>query len=59
MRTRREFLQLGCAALIGMSTKSDRKIAGGWVNDNFAAGHAIRDRVAHSTADAHGTHSLS
>ena len=29
MKTRREFLQLGCAALIGMSTKSDRKIAGG------------------------------
>ncbi len=29
-----------------MSTKSERKIAGGWVNDNFAAGHAIRDRAA-------------
>lgn len=45
MKTRREFLQLGCAALIGMSTKSDRRIAGGWVNDNSNAGHAIRDRV--------------
>src|SRR5664280_144888 len=28
-----------------MSTKSDRRIAGGWVNDNSNAGHAIRDRV--------------
>lgn len=44
--TRRDFLKLGCAALVGMSVKSERKIAGGWVNDNFAAGHAIRDRVS-------------
>ncbi len=49
MKTRREFLQLGCAALIGMTSKSEQKIAGGWVNDNFAAGHAIRDRAAFST----------
>jgi hypothetical protein len=46
LKTRREFLQLGCAALIGMSTKSDRKIVGGWVNDNSTAGHAIRDRAS-------------
>jgi glycine/D-amino acid oxidase-like deaminating enzyme len=49
LKTRREFLQLGCAALIGMTSKSDRKIAGGWVNDNFAAGHAIRDRARFET----------
>jgi hypothetical protein len=46
LRTRREFLQVGAAALIGMSTKGDRRIGGGWVNDNFAAGHAIRDRAS-------------
>jgi protoporphyrinogen oxidase len=51
LKTRREFLQLGAAALIGMSTKSDRRIEGGWVNDNFSAGHAIRDR-ARSTPPA-------
>jgi hypothetical protein len=49
LTTRREFLQLGCAALVGMTTKSDRKIDGGWVNDNFAAGHALRDRVRFET----------
>ncbi|HEY3927452.1 MAG TPA: FAD-dependent oxidoreductase [Candidatus Koribacter sp.] len=46
MTSRRDFLKLGAAALVGMSAKSDRRIEGGWVNDNFAAGHKIRDRVA-------------
>jgi hypothetical protein len=44
--SRRYFLKNASAALIGMSIKSERPIAGGWVNDNFSAGHAIRDRVA-------------
>lgn len=43
--TRRDFLKNASAALIGMSIKSERPIAGGWVNDNFSAGHAIRDRI--------------
>ena len=48
-RTRREFLQLGCAALVGMTAKSAKPIAGRWVNDNFTAGHAIRDHAAFTT----------
>ena len=28
-----------------MTSKSDRKVAGGWANDNFSAGHKIRDRA--------------
>ena len=45
MSTRREFLQVACAALIGMSQKSAKSVPGGWVNENFNAGHAIRDRA--------------
>ena len=44
--TRRDFLKSASAALIGMSIKTDRRIAGGWVNENFSAGHAIRDHLA-------------
>ncbi len=41
---RREFLGAGSAALIGLSLKSEKKIAGSFVNDAFAAGHLLRDR---------------
>ena len=43
--SRRKFLQSGSAALIGLSVKGDRPIAGGFVNDSFAMGHKLRDRV--------------
>jgi hypothetical protein len=41
---RREFLGAGSAALIGLSLKSEKKIAGSFVNDAFATGHLLRDR---------------
>lgn len=44
--TRRDFIATGCAALIGMSHKGDRRIDGSFVNDSFAAGHKLRDRIA-------------
>jgi hypothetical protein len=42
--TRREFCALGAAALVGLSLKSDRAIAGEFVNDSFQLGHLLRDR---------------
>jgi predicted NAD/FAD-dependent oxidoreductase len=42
--TRREFCALGTAALVGLSLKSDRSIAGEFVNDSFQMGHLLRDR---------------
>jgi hypothetical protein len=44
--TRREFVASGAAALVGLSIKGDRSMAGGFVNDDFALGHAIRERRA-------------
>ena len=43
--SRRDFLKVGCAALIGLSAKTERRIEGSFVNDNFAAGHKLRDRI--------------
>ena len=43
--TRRRFVSSGCAALIGMTAKGERRIAGSFVNDSFRAGHKIRDRA--------------
>jgi hypothetical protein len=43
--TRREFCAMGAAALVGLSLKSDRAIAGEFVNDSFQAGHLLRDRA--------------
>ena len=43
--TRREFCALGAAALVGLSLKSDRPIAGEFVNDSFQLGHLLRDRA--------------
>ena len=42
--SRRNFLHAGSAALIGLSVKGDRPIAGGFVNDSFQLGHKLRDR---------------
>jgi glycine/D-amino acid oxidase-like deaminating enzyme len=41
-QTRREFLT--SAALIGLSLKADRPLAGAFVNDDVKLGHVIRDR---------------
>jgi hypothetical protein len=43
---RRKFLGLSSAALIGLSLKSDRPIAGSFVNESLQAGHLLRDRAA-------------
>lgn len=45
MKTRRGFAKIGCAALVGMTAKADRRVAGSFVNESFATGHTIRDRV--------------
>lgn len=43
---RRKFLRKGSAALVGLSLKSGRPIAGSFVNDSFQMGHMLRDRAA-------------
>ena len=43
--SRRQFLQSASAALIGLSIKSDRPIAGSFVNDSFQLGHQLRDHA--------------
>jgi hypothetical protein len=43
---RREFLGLGSAALVGLSLKSEPRIAGSFVNDSFQMGHLLRNRAA-------------
>ncbi len=43
--TRRTFLS---AALVGLTAKAERSIAGSFVNDSFSAGHRIRDRAKFS-----------
>jgi len=43
---RRKFLGTGSAALVGLSLKTDRAIAGSFVNDNFQIGHLLRDRAS-------------
>ena len=43
---RRQFLGLSIAALIGLSQKSERPIAGSFVNDSFQAGHLLRDHAS-------------
>ena len=42
--TRRTVLA-GAPALLGLGRKTDRPIAGGFVNDSFPLGHRLRDRV--------------
>jgi hypothetical protein len=44
--TRREFCAASAAALVGMSIKGDRPIAGGFVTDDMPIGHALRGRAA-------------
>ena len=42
---RRKFLTLTSAALINLSVKSDRPVAGSFVNESFQAGHQLRDHA--------------
>lgn len=44
--SRRQFLQASSAALVGLSLKAHRPIAGSFVNDSFQLGHKLRDRAA-------------
>jgi NAD(P)-binding Rossmann-like domain len=46
---RRKFLGLSSAALINLSLKSKRPIAGSFVNDSFQAGHLLRDHATFPT----------
>jgi hypothetical protein len=46
--SRREFLACGSAALIGLSLKSEKQLAGSFVNESAAAGHLLRDRASFS-----------
>jgi glycine/D-amino acid oxidase-like deaminating enzyme len=48
--SRRRFLEAGSAALVGLSVKGDRPIAGSFVNDSFQLGHFLRDRAAFPVA---------
>jgi glycine/D-amino acid oxidase-like deaminating enzyme len=43
--TRRKFCAAGAAALVGLSWKSERPIAGSFVNDSFQMGHLLRDHA--------------
>jgi hypothetical protein len=47
---RRKFLRAGSAALVGLSLKTDRPIAGSFVNDSFPMGHLLRDRASFAPA---------
>jgi protoporphyrinogen oxidase len=47
--SRRDFLQSASAALIGLSLKADRPIAGSFVNDSFQLGHRLRDHATFPT----------
>jgi glycine/D-amino acid oxidase-like deaminating enzyme len=48
--TRREFCFESAAALVGLSIKGDRPLAGGYVNDDMAIGHTIRGRAPFGAA---------
>jgi glycine/D-amino acid oxidase-like deaminating enzyme len=45
--TRRQFLS---AALVGLTRKSDRPIAGGFIDDGHQTGHKLRDRATFAPA---------
>ena len=49
--TRREFVAglIGAPALIGLTRKAPRTIAGGFVDDGMARGHMLRDGTSHDT----------
>src|SRR6266849_1101249 len=45
--SRRQFLS---AALVGLTRKTDRPIAGGFIDDGHGPGHQLRDRAKFATA---------
>lgn len=47
VNSRRQFLS---AALIGLTAKAERRIAGGFVNDSFPLGHRLRDHAKFTQA---------
>ena len=51
--TRREFCALGAAALAGMAFRSERPVAGSFVNDSFQLGHLLRDRAPFPAVKQH------
>lgn len=56
--SRRKFLLAGSAALVGLSVKADRPIAGGFVNDSFQLGHLLRDRAPFPTTKRAEKHAV-
>ena len=56
--SRRRFLQNGSAALVGLSVKGDRPIAGSFVYDAFQSGHKLRDRSAFPVARSVERHAV-
>ena len=56
--SRWKFLVAGGAALVGLSRKSDRPIAGGFVNDSFQLGHKLRQRASFPATRAVEKHAV-
>ena len=56
--SRRGFLQSSSAALVGLSIKGDRPIAGSFVNESFQLGHQLRDRASFPEPKQHVTSSV-
>lgn len=48
--SRRSFIQGVGFSLVGLSTKSEPRIAGGFVNESFQQGHMLRDRASFPAA---------
>jgi len=44
--SRRSFIQGAGFSIVGLASKSEPQIAGGFVNDSFQQGHMLRDRAA-------------
>ena len=56
--SRRRFLRAASAALVGLSVKGDRPIAGGFVNDSFQLGHKLREHASFPAATAIEKHTV-
>jgi hypothetical protein len=56
--SRRRFLEIGSAALVGLSIKSDRTIAGSFVNESFQLGHKLREHASFAAATKAEKHSI-
>ncbi|MGD0307303.1 MAG: FAD-dependent oxidoreductase, partial [Candidatus Acidiferrales bacterium] len=56
--SRRQFLQSASTALIGLSIKGDKPVAGAFVNDSFQMGHRLRDRASFPPTKRVAKHSV-